>query len=91
VRDGPAWIPRDALHRIGRIETADDAWLAMSTGQPVQRQRRPRLAFKPLATLWGLLALLLATGCATPVGVERADPQSVHRELTECALDRRAQ
>ena len=25
---------------------------------------------------------LLAAGCATPVGVERADPQSVHRELT---------
>jgi pimeloyl-ACP methyl ester carboxylesterase len=34
------------------------------------------------ATLCGLLALLLAGGCATPVGVERADPQSVHRELT---------
>jgi pimeloyl-ACP methyl ester carboxylesterase len=24
----------------------------------------------------------VASGCATPVGVERADPQSVHRELT---------
>ena len=35
-----------------------------------------------LAALFGLLALLLAAGCATPIGVERADPQSVHRELT---------
>jgi hypothetical protein len=33
-------------------------------------------------TLCGFLALLLAAGCAAPVGVERADPQSVHRELT---------
>ncbi len=30
----------------------------------------------------GLLVLLLAAGCATPVGVERADLQSVHRQLT---------
>ena len=35
--------------------------------------------------------MLLASGCATPVGVERADPQSVHRELTGNVLDRRAQ
>jgi pimeloyl-ACP methyl ester carboxylesterase len=33
------------------------------------------------AALLAVLALLLA-GCATPVGVERADSQSVHRELT---------
>ncbi len=34
-----------------------------------------------------LLALvLLASGCATPVGVERADLQSVHRELTSNVL-----
>jgi hypothetical protein len=39
------------------------------------------MAHKPLAMLCGLLALLLA-GCATPVGVERADSRSVHRELT---------
>jgi pimeloyl-ACP methyl ester carboxylesterase len=37
---------------------------------------------KRLAPLCGFLALLFAAGCATPVGVERADPQSVHRELT---------
>jgi hypothetical protein len=53
----------------------------MSIGQPMQRQRGPCLAHKPLATICGLLTLLLAAGCATPVGVERADPQSVHREL----------
>jgi pimeloyl-ACP methyl ester carboxylesterase len=29
-----------------------------------------------------LACLVLAGGCATPVGVERSDPQSVHRELT---------
>ena len=40
------------------------------------------MAYRPLATLCGLLALLLAAGCATPIGVDRADPQSVHRELT---------
>jgi pimeloyl-ACP methyl ester carboxylesterase len=54
----------------------------MSTGQPARRQRGPGPAHKPLATLCVVLALLLAAGCATPVGVERADPQSVHRELT---------
>jgi hypothetical protein len=54
----------------------------MSIGHPMQRRRGPCLAHKPLATLCGLLALLLAAGCATPVGVKRADPQSVHRELT---------
>jgi hypothetical protein len=54
----------------------------MSIGPPIQRQRGLGLAHKPLAPLCGLLALLLAAGCATPVGVERADPQSVHRELT---------
>jgi hypothetical protein len=33
--------------------------------------------------LASLLALaLLVGGCATPLGVQRADPQSVHRELT---------
>ena len=37
---------------------------------------------RQVAPLCGLLALFLAAGCATPVGVERADPQSVHRELT---------
>jgi hypothetical protein len=35
-----------------------------------------------LAPLCGVLALLLAAGCATPVEVERSDPPSVHRELT---------
>jgi pimeloyl-ACP methyl ester carboxylesterase len=54
----------------------------MNIPQPIQRERVPGLAHKPLATLCGLLALLLAAGCATPVGVERSDPQSVHRELT---------
>jgi hypothetical protein len=54
----------------------------MSIGQPVPRQRGLGRAPKTLATLCGLLALLLAAGCATPIGVDRADPQSVHRELT---------
>jgi pimeloyl-ACP methyl ester carboxylesterase len=34
------------------------------------------------ALLCGLMALLLAAGCATPIGVAPADPQSVHRKLT---------
>jgi hypothetical protein len=54
----------------------------MSIVQPIQCQRGPCLVHKPLATICGLLALLLAAGCATPIGIERADPQSVHRELT---------
>jgi hypothetical protein len=54
----------------------------MAVTLPVRRCRGPGLAGTPLAMLCGLLALLLAAGCATPVGVERADPQSVHRELT---------
>jgi hypothetical protein len=49
---------------------------------PIWCQHEPRLAHKRLATVCGVLALLLVAGCATPVGVERADPQSVHRELT---------
>ena len=57
-------------------------WPAMAARLPIRRRRGPGLADTPLATLCGLLALLLAAGCATPVGVERADPQSVHRELT---------
>jgi pimeloyl-ACP methyl ester carboxylesterase len=55
---------------------------AMAARLPIRRRHGPGLARKPLAMLCGLLALLLAAGCATPVGVERADPQSVHRELT---------
>ena len=46
------------------------------------RRLRHGPAGRRLAALSGLLALLLAAGCATPIGVERADPQSVHRELT---------
>ena len=49
----------------------------MRIDQAIGRQRAKRLA-----ALFGLVALLLASGCATPIGVERADPQSVHRELT---------
>ena len=54
----------------------------MSIGQRIPRRGGPGLAHEALAPLCGLLALLLAAGCATPIGVERADPQSVHRELT---------
>ena len=54
----------------------------MNIGRDIQSQRKPCLAHKCLAPIYGLLALLLAAGCTTPVGVERADPQSVHRELT---------
>src|ERR671919_443683 len=35
-----------------------------------------------LAPILNLACVLLSGGCATPVAVERADPQSVHRELT---------
>ena len=65
--------------------------LAMSRGRPTARRAfaaggrgvRGRRRAHPLAlALPALVALLLAAGCATPVGVERADPQSVHRELT---------
>ena len=54
----------------------------MSIGRIIQRRGGPILVNGRLAALFGLLALLLAAGCATPIGVERADPQSVHRELT---------
>ena len=54
----------------------------MSIGQLAPPQRGRSLAYKWLARLCSLLALLLAAGCATPIGVDRADPQSVHRELT---------
>ena len=54
----------------------------MSIGRIIQRRGGPTLVNGRLAALFGLLALLLAAGCATPIGVERADPQSVHRELT---------
>lgn len=47
--------------------------------------------FAALATPVALLACLLlvgllAGGCATPIGVERADPQEVHRQLTGTVL-----
>lgn len=35
-----------------------------------------------LVRIIALACLVLPGGCATPVGVERSDPQSVHRELT---------
>jgi hypothetical protein len=35
-----------------------------------------------LASVCALVCLVLSGGCATPVGVERADPPIVHRELT---------
>ncbi len=43
--------------------------------------------FKPLR-IWvgGVLALLLFSGCQTPVGVTRVDPESVRHELTRNAL-----
>lgn len=31
---------------------------------------------------WLVLAFLILSGCATPVGVKQVDPQTVHRELT---------
>jgi len=37
---------------------------------------------RPGATVVLVLLAVVASGCATPVGVERSDPQSVHRELT---------
>src|SRR5919106_3172011 len=40
------------------------------------------LAPRRLAPILTLACVLLSGGCATPVAVERADPQSVHRELT---------
>jgi pimeloyl-ACP methyl ester carboxylesterase len=39
-------------------------------------------AHRHLAAILALASVLLSGGCATPVGVERSDPQSVHRELT---------
>jgi pimeloyl-ACP methyl ester carboxylesterase len=45
------------------------------------RRRSPAAASRRRPSC-GLLALLLVAGCATPISVERADPQSVHRELT---------
>ncbi|MGH6897039.1 MAG: esterase/lipase family protein [Geminicoccaceae bacterium] len=37
---------------------------------------------RPGATVVLVILAFVASGCATPVGVERSDPQSVHRELT---------
>jgi Alpha/beta hydrolase family len=54
----------------------------MSIGRCIQRRCGLRLAHRRLAALSAVLASLLAAGCATPVGVDRADPQGVHRELT---------
>jgi hypothetical protein len=54
----------------------------VSRGRHIARRGGRSTAYKALAPLCGLLALLLAAGCATPIGVQRADPQSVHRELT---------
>jgi pimeloyl-ACP methyl ester carboxylesterase len=49
----------------------------------LRRQRNAALPQRHLARLCGLMILLLApAGCATPVGVERSDSESVHRELT---------
>ena len=67
---------------LSRVVSTSPAARCHEHRPTVPRQRGPGLAHKPLATLCGLLALLLAAGCATPIGVERADPQSVHRELT---------
>ncbi|MGZ8410654.1 MAG: hypothetical protein ACXWVS_12165, partial [Hyphomicrobium sp.] len=40
-----------------------------------------------LATVIALLAwLLVSSGCATPVGIERVDPRAVHRQLTSNVL-----
>jgi pimeloyl-ACP methyl ester carboxylesterase len=53
----------------------------MSTERIIQRRGGPILTHSGRAA--ALVALLvLLVGCATPVGVERADSQSVHRELT---------
>jgi pimeloyl-ACP methyl ester carboxylesterase len=54
----------------------------MTMAPTIQRRRGPGTLHLRFAPFCGLLALLLAAGCATPIGVERADPQSVHRELT---------
>lgn len=35
---------------------------------------------------WLLVVCLIALGCATPVGVKRVDPQTVHRKLTANVL-----
>jgi hypothetical protein len=48
---------------------------------PVATSPMTRLGLAPLLAL-----ALLTSGCATPVGVQRADPRSVHRELTSNVL-----
>lgn len=51
-------------------------------GQRSRPTRRGRLG-----AVGGLLAAgLLAAACATPVGVDRADPRDVYRELTQSAV-----
>ena len=53
---------------------------------PTMRPRSTQVAWRPrpaaVPALLVALLLLFAGGCATPVGVEPADPQAVHRELT---------
>jgi pimeloyl-ACP methyl ester carboxylesterase len=48
----------------------------VESGTGLVRWRAPALA------VWVAVIALLEGGCATPVGVERADVQSVHRQLT---------
>ena len=61
------------------VDYAPRASLGRSKGSQSARMRAS-------ATVALVLAASVAAGCATPVGVERADPRSVHRELVSSAL-----
>jgi hypothetical protein len=51
-------------------------------GTPPETKSARRLLGRSGAAVVLVLLALVASGCATPVGVEREDSQSVHRELT---------
>ena len=85
---GPLSVSSEIVMLVGAIQLPLQEFsplAAMSIGRSPSGGRsrhHPGRGSARAALLLALLAVLLAAGCATPVGVERADQQSIHRELT---------
>ena len=75
-------VHRRALREMERRERAEarDGRSSIKGSSGTESARM--LLDRPGATVVLVILAFVASGCATPVGVERADPQSVHRELT---------
>ena len=71
---------RDRARPAGLTQPSEPESIARGT-RPGTKSARRLFGRSGAAVVLVLLALV-AGGCATPVGVERADAQSVHRELT---------